>query len=213
MKSLSVSLCLSLVGLCATTGGAAQDGTEQPLIFECASVFGPETTEESLAAVFGEANVVSLDSIPVGEGLFEAGVVIFSDTEDRVDVTWRDPSSRYSSNRARIRGDRNSWETPHGLRLGLDLRSVEAINGRPFQLSGFAWDYAGTVLSWEGGRLEASPGAPCEVFVRLAPRDYSADAELGRAYSQVRGDRRFLSSHPSMQLLNPEIYALVIRWP
>lgn len=212
MKSISVSLALSVLGICATSVAAAQDTGRQPFIFECGSVFGPGTTQESLAAVFGDANVVSAD-VHVGEGHYEPGVVIFGDAEDRVEVTWKDPSNRYSSSSARIRGDRSSWETPGGLRLGLDLHSVEAINGRPLQLAGFGWDYQGTVLSWEGGRLETSAGASCRMIVRLGPTRGAAGSDVEWAYGQVRGDRSFSSTHPAMRLLNPKIYELLIQWP
>lgn len=213
MRSLPVWLLLSVLGMWATGMGAAQDTAEQPLVFECGPVFGPGTTSENLAAAFGDANVVSVDSIGVGEDLYEPGVVIFGDTDDRVELTWGDPSDRYSSNRASIGGDQGSWHTPRGLRLGLDLRSVEVINGRPFQLTGFAWDYQGTVLSWEGGRLEGLDDARCRMIVRLQPERDGADAEFRRAYSQVRGDRLFSSAHWAMRLLNPKVYELLILWP
>lgn len=214
MRSLPVWFGLSILGICATGIAAAQEGSEGPLVFECGLVFGPGTTQESLAAVFGDANVVSAE-VHVGEGHYKPGVVIFGDVEDRVEVTWRDPSNRYSRSRARIGGDRSSWETPGGLRLGLDLRSVEAINGRPFQVTGFGWDYQGTVLSWEGGRLEASAGTPCRIIARLSPGPITTDSpsETRRANSQVTGDRSFSSAHPAMRLLNPKVYELLILWP
>ena len=68
------------LGLCAPGVAATQDGTEQPLIFECGPVFGPDATPESLATVFGDANVVSTD-VHVGEGHYEPGMVVFGDTE------------------------------------------------------------------------------------------------------------------------------------
>ena len=212
MRSFSVRFGLSILGICATGIAAAQDGPARPLAFECGSVFGPGTTPESLAAVFGDANVVSAE-VHVGEGHYEPGVVIFGDAEDRVEVTWRDPSNRYSRSRARIGGERSAWETPGGLRLGLDLRSVEAINGRPFQLAGFGWDYQGTVLSWEGGRLETSADVPCRMLVRLGPTRGAAGSDIERAYAQVRGDRSISSAHSAMRLLNPKIYELLILWP
>ena len=41
------------------------------------------------------------------------------------------------------------------MTLGTRLGRLTQLNGRPFTLSGFGWDYAGTVISWNGGRLGA----------------------------------------------------------
>lgn len=191
-------------------GLSALPDSEQPLAFECGPVFGPETTRESLAAAFGEANVVSAD-VHVGEGYYEPGAIIFGDTEDRVEVTWKDASNARWPAVVRVGGAGSSWETPRGLRVGLDLHSVEEINGRPFQLAGFAWDFSGAVVSWEGGQLEASPGAPCRIMARLSPASsFGDDPDLSQAYRQVVGNASHSSGHPAMQLLNPTVSELLI---
>lgn len=179
------------------------------LVFGCGPVFGPETTPESLATTFGEANVVSAD-VHVGEGEYEPGAIIFGDTEDRISVTWKDAPNRRSPSAVRIRSAGSSWETPHGLRIGLDLQSVEEINGRPFELTGFGWDYSGTVVSWEDGHLEAPPGAPCRIIARLSPARTGDDPDLRQAYRQMVGSFSHSSEHPAMQLLNPTIYELLL---
>ena len=147
---------------------------QQPLVSGCGPVFGPHTTLESLAAAFGEANVVGAD-VHVGEGFYEPGAIIFGDTEDRVDVTWKDAVNGRAPAKVAIYSAGSSWETPRGLRIGLDLHSVEEINGRPFELTGFGWDYSGTVVSWEGGHLETSPGGPCRVVARFSPAESVGD--------------------------------------
>ena len=171
-------------------------------VFECVSVFGPDATPTSLAAVFGKANVTTTD-VHYAEGSYETATVIFADTDDRIEVFWEDANTRDAPRTVRIRGDQSAWETPEGLKLGLDLRSIEAINGRSFALLGFGWDYSGTVVSWEGGRLERSPGT-CRVMARLSPGDTRYD------WDEVVGERRFSSQHPTMQLLNPKIYELLL---
>ena len=195
------------------TGGTQVFGeadSQQPLVFGCGQVFGPETTLESLAAAFGEANVVSAD-VHVGEGLYEPGAIIFGDTENRVEVTWRDTLNSRSPARVRVQNAGSSWATPQGLRVGLDLHSVAEINGRPFELTGFGWDYSGTVVSWEGGQLEASPGERCRIFTRLAPaEEFGDDPEWTQAANQVWGSSSYPSDHPAMQLLNPTVYELLI---
>ena len=197
------------LAVCAMPSGYHQDGR----VFECGAVFGPETTPASLVAEFGEENVVT-KQIHAGEGGYETGTVIFPDTEDEVEVLWKDPKLGGGPRIVRTREDLvGSWETPLGLKIGLDLRSIERINRRPFRLAGFAWDYGGTVASWEGGRLEEPPGATCLLRARLSPDDPSDDAVLWRTERQVLGDGIFSSGHPSMQLLNPKIHELFLFFP
>lgn len=196
---------LSLLALPATPSGYQPDRR----VFECGPVFGPETTPESLVAVFGEANVVT-KRLHAGEGFYEDGTVIFADTRDEVEVFWQKPRLGGAPRTVRTRGKKGSWETPLGLRVGLDLRTIERLNRLPFRLAGFGWDGAGTVTSWEGGHLEEPPGAPCRVRARLSPYHPSDDVELQREYLRVRGDKSFSSGHPSMQLLNPKIRELYI---
>ena len=77
------------------------------------------------------------------------------------------------------------------------------MNGRPFTLLGFGWDYSGTVSSWRGGSLERL-NRKGRVVVRLTPRP---GLEPGR---ELSGDQEILSTHPGMQRLDPAIYDLVV---
>lgn len=198
---------LSLLAVSAMSSGYQQDRR----VFECGTVFGPETTPASLIAVFGEENVVT-KQVHAGEGSYETGTVIFPETDDEVEVLWKEPARGGGPRIVRIRGSLGSWETPLGLTIGLDLRSIERINRRPFRLAGFAWDYGGTVASWEGGRLEQPPGA-CRLRARLLMDDPGDDPAFLRAERRVLGSDIFSSGHPSMQLLNPKIHELFLFFP
>lgn len=207
-RTLVVVSALSFLAVSATPSGYQQDRR----VFECGTVFGPETTPASLVAVFGEGNVVTR-RVHAGEGGYETGTVIFPDTEDEVEVLWKEPTLAGGPRIVRTRSERGSWETPLGLKIGLDLRSIERINRRPFRLAGFAWDYGGTVTSWEGGRLDEPPDATCRPRATLSPDDPGDDVALWRAERQVLGSDIFSSGHPSMQLLNPKIHELFLFFP
>ena len=195
-----------LLALTAGHSAEAQDAR----VFECGTVFTSDTTPASLAAVFGEANVVAAD-IHIGEGRFETGTVIFNGTENLIEVLWKTPRVQRSPSFVRIRGDDSSWVTPDGLKLGLDLRSIEAINGGPFRLRGFGADGSGMVRSWDNGRLRGSSNAPCKIEARLASGFSRDDSESHhRAISELVGEGTFSSGHPAMQLLNPTIYELLL---
>ena len=207
-RTLVTVLAMSLLAASATPSGHREDRR----VLECGTIFGPETTPASLVAAFGEENVVT-KRVHAGEGFYETGTVIYPDTPDEVEVLWKEPRLGGTPRIVRTRNDQGSWETPLGLKIGLDLRSIERINQRPFRLAGFGWDYSGTVTSWEGGRLEQSPGVTCQIYVRLSPDYPDDDAALRREERRVLGDAIFSSGHPSMQLLNPKIVELFLSLP
>jgi len=207
-RTLVTVSTLSFLAVSGTPSGYQQDGR----VFECGAVFGPETTPASLVAEFGDENVVT-KQVHAGEGGYETGTVIFPDTEEEVEVLWKDPKLGEGPRIVRTREELGSWETPAGLKIGLDLRSIERINRRPFRLAGFAWDYGGTVASWEGGRLEQPRDATCWLGARLSTGDLGDDAALWRAERRVLGSDIYSSGHPSMQLLNPKIHELFLFFP
>jgi hypothetical protein len=95
--------------------------------------------------------------------------------------------------------------------IGTDLRTLEALNGRPFHLSGFAWDYSGTISAFDGGHLDTlwggGPDVAPTVMLRLSPAAGAPDS----LFSQVIGDREFSSQHPAMVALNPRVYQILLR--
>ncbi len=182
-------------------------GSQHGLAFECGAIFHPQTTFEDLVQTFGVGHVIEAE-IHEDEGFYEFGALIFPGSQDEVEVFWHDPQTRQSLRKVRIQGSSSSWKVPSGLELGLDLQSIEALNRVPFRLSGFDWDYGGTIGSWESGRLEQSDDSSCRLVVRLGA-DYSkVPWERIVENGNVQGDRVFSSGHPTMQLLNPTIREL-----
>ena len=183
--------------------------SEEEYLFSCGDVFGPKTTFESLAAEFGVENLKNTE-IHFHEGFYESGTLLFPDTHNEVEIFWHDPETRQSLRSARILGDHSSWVTPQGLRLGLDLRAIEAINRFPFRLAGFGWDYGGTVLSWGSGDLHAMSNPTCRTLVRFGEGDPERGRNIQLKHGIVSGDREFSSGHQTMQLLNPTVKDLTL---
>lgn len=174
-------------------------------MLDCDSTFRATDDPASLAARFGAA-AVAKGEISLGEGFSEVGTILFGESErDRVEILWRDVSGQRGPRSVRIRGQNSNWRTPTGVSLGDDLRRIERLNGRPFRLAGFGWDYSGTQLTWAGGRLEGSSARSCSTRVRMRP-DQTTDTQGW--YRQVIGDREFSSGHDAMQALNPRIYEI-----
>ena len=110
-----------------------------------------------------------------------------------------------------ISGDKSIWKAEHGITLGASLKELERLNGRPFQLAGFNWDYSGTVTSWEKGLLEEDLQSSGRVILRLGEAKESGLTE--EESREVAGDGAFSSRHPVIQKLNPKIYEIVWEFP
>jgi len=71
------------------------------------------------------------------------------------------------------------------------LAEMERINGRPFGLAGFAWDYGGRVTAWRGGALSRPLPGSCRIGIDF----YAAS---GRSSSIMRShDAKRLTRQPS----------------
>ena len=150
---------------------------------------------EELEAEFGSSRVRSA-KVDVGEGETRPGVELFPDDSlERLTLLWRDSAIARGVARAILRGSRSRWRLPHGITLGTPLTELERINGRPFTLAGFGWDYSGAVIDWKGGRL-ADILAYTKVYL-------SPPSDTLPGYARVLGDREYWSNNPAMQELKP----------
>jgi hypothetical protein len=164
------------------------------------------TTRKDLVARYGAANVRDQD-IDTGEGETEPGTVVFPrDPKRSIEILWQDPPTKRAPKSLTIRGGASFWKTVHEITLGTSLKDLERINGGSFVLCGFAWDYSGTVTSWQNGVLDRDLTGSRRVIVRLDPSaDYRRQVDLDK----VAGDKDFLSSHPVMQEVNPRVYEII----
>jgi len=160
-----------------------------------------QTTEEELKSLYDEEEVTRID-VELGEGFTEKGTALFPNDPTRtLHILWKSdtgtPSEIY------LRG--MVWRTVDGIGKGTSLKELEHLNGGPFTLLGFMWDYAGTVVSWNGGTLEDKLNKDGRVLLRLIPPEGTDDLT-------VAGAREFQSDHPVMQALNPEIYSIRVQF-
>lgn len=169
-------------------------------------------TEATLRSRYGADNV-GAERIHLGEGETVPGTVIFpNDSSRRLTVVWKDTVTRTQPTRVTVGSRQTRWAVVPGVSTGTSLSELERLNGRPFKLFGFAWDYAGTVSGWEGGRLDSlwrgGPENKVLVWLRLSPDSAGYASSRSR---EVAGDRIFSSSIPAMRALNPRVYALFIE--
>lgn len=169
------------------------------------------TTRADLNRLFGEASVKD-DIVYVGEGETAPGTFVNQDDPARVlAILWRDSPSPKIPSSVRIcdqyRASACRWRTASGITYGTTLKELERLNRRPFRLMGFAWDYEGTVVSWQGGWLEKEARVCGRLMLRLRPDPLVVQSQEWR---QVGGDSEFSSGHPAMQKLNPRVYDMLV---
>jgi hypothetical protein len=158
-----------------------------------------QTSETDLRQRYGSDAVVAT-RIELGEGETAPGTALFgSDSLRRLEIIWRDSLAREQPARAILRGHQSRWRVGPGISLGTSLQELERLNGRPFTLAGFGWDYAGVVTDWNGGALDRAL-AGVKLYLDPGPAQYES-----APYSQVLGDRDYTSSLPAMQQLSPRV--------
>jgi hypothetical protein len=169
------------------------------------------TTREDLVRRYGAKNVVDQDVVDSSGFMVHVTIIFSRDPQRCLEILWRDDKETAPSF-ITIRGGPTRWHALHNISLGVSLKQLEQLNGRPFQLAGFGWDYDGTITSWENGSLAADlDGGHGRILIRLCPplrKDVSQ-----KEFEEVTGSESFLSSHPVMQRLNPRAYEMVWEFP
>lgn len=185
----------------------ADDG--QIIPGERAGPITAETSEQDLIQLYGQ-NQVFWREIDLGEGVSEFGTVIFPhDPQRKAEILWQGEERRYPYSVA-IHGDQSIWTLPDNIVLGTHLQELERLNGGPFLLTGFGWDYGGTITSWEGGRLGGLFEQGSGIALRLGgDTSMLSVKELAR----VSGDVEYRSDDPLMQTVNPKVIEIVVFFP
>jgi len=171
---------------------------------------GPITTqsdEAGLRRIFGDTNVKH-GRIQVGEGETLPGTILFAaDSSRQLTILWSDTVGRRIPSRLILRGNFSKWSLRPGMTLGTTLERLEQLNGRPFTLAGFGWDYSGAVTDWRDGSL-ATSARNANVYLSPPRSKFSTPA-----YSRVLGDRSYASDLPAMRALQPAVYQIFYNFP
>jgi hypothetical protein len=166
--------------------------------------FGPLLTtssEQDLVSTFG-AGAVEPTQVDLGEGNFAPGTLVFrNDPLQTFSVTWQDTIARRTPESVRLAGDTSRWTTTTGIGLGTSLSELERLNGSPVGITGFGWDYGGTITDWRGGKLAPLTG---RMVVSVAPADTATDV------SSVLGDSVFTSSDTAFTRIQPRVTRIIV---
>jgi hypothetical protein len=199
-------LALSAV-LIAVQPSAAKDKAKSPPAeqFLCEGIFGADTTDARLREHFGADNVVT-GTIYGPEGMELLGTTIYPDDPTRkMEVLWYDEENlAYPSNIDLS----PSQVAPGGVRVGMSIDEVEALNGQPFKLGGFWWDYGGYAWIEVGNLFEPDPN--CHVGYRFSPADdYPETIDT----TSVAGDIELNSDMPLLDEIGTRVTHVSVGYP
>ena len=176
-------------------------------VVACSGVFAKDSNHLKLATTF-EAQNITYGEVDGAEGTkLMASILYPKDPKRRLEILWDNEAARSDLSVISINGQ-STWVAPKGLKLGMSLVAIERLNGKPFKLSGFDWDYGGRVSDWMGGALATLLGG-CAMGTKLAPDPKTSD-DVRR---QVAGKREFESSDPLMRAAKPTVEEITIGYP
>lgn len=98
------------------------------------------------------ADKVKYSKLPGPEGTELDGVKLFTGTDRELEILFDEESQEKEILDVRLIG--KGWSFQNGLKLGMSIADVEKVNGKPYKVSGFDWDYGG-YANFEGGKMEA----------------------------------------------------------
>jgi len=171
----------------------------------CDGPFAADSSEAKLIETFGKDNVVT-GEVPGPEGSTILATTIFSnDPEKKIEVGWWDEEGLTQLAYFTVP---TADTSPQGVKTGMTVKEVEALNGAPFEMQGFWWDYGG-YANFTGGKLGA-PEEGCIVSVRFAPvGEYPADLNV----DAVAGEVLVPSNEPLLETLDARVESLSVSYP
>ncbi len=163
------------------------------------------STLESLTLAVGAENITTATIFNEFEGKTETISQVYADTPKHLRVFWEEDRPA----RVSFSHPESPWRSPAGLGIGTSLSEVEQLNGGPFTLYGFEWDYGGMMGSWLGGAL-ARDHAIGHFF--RAGFHYPDDFDQA-ALEQVMGDALIRSDEAPLRQLSPFIAGMEFYFP
>lgn len=170
----------------------------------CEGVFGIDSSEARLIETYGADNVVT-GIVPGPEGSEMLATTVFPDNPRKVlQFVWWDEDALTDPSFIELP---SKLVAPGGVRIGMSLGEVEALNGEAFKLNGFGWDYGGAA-GFATGALADLPG-DCHLNLQFDP-GASPD---GVDTLPAMGDKELSSDDPLLARMDVRVYAMSIGYP
>lgn len=170
----------------------------------CDGPFAADSSEARLIETFGKDNVVT-GEVAGPEGTTVIATTVFpNDPAKSMEFGWWD-EEKYE--RLAYFTVPSADAAPGGLKTGMTVKEVEALNGAPFELSGFWWDYGG-YADFQGGKLGEVPGG-CNVSAQFQPM---AEVPANLDVDAVSGDQSVSSSEPLLVTLDARVQSITVGY-
>jgi hypothetical protein len=195
---MTLRLCLCLLPLLLMTSQVAAVETA------CEGAFAIDSSEARLIEIYGADNVRT-GIVPGPEGTEMLATEVYPDSaKRRLQFVWWNEEARTDLSYVELPPKMTG---PGGVRYGMSVAQVEALNGAPFTLSGFGWDYGGHA-GFEAGALSNLPGG-CAVGVTFSPENYPEGLEV----DEIIGDRPVQSTNPLLRQVNARVDLVFVSYP
>lgn len=153
----------------------------------------PGMTDADIERAYGKKNLKNME-LPGPEGSTFPGAKLFEGTERELEIVW-DPENEAKKIVFDVRIIGTAWKFENGLKAGMTIEEVEKINGRPFKIAGFSWDYGG-YANFEGGKLEG------KVSIRFNPSTEEIPDYL-------QGDKEIASTDKKLRAVKPKVEEMI----
>lgn len=184
-----------------------------PLVFSITPVLadqldcttlGPKTTLADLQRLYGKANVVT-GEVDGPEGTTMIATTIFPREADKTFMVYWFDEEKHERLAGFTVPEKDTG--PGGVKIGMSIKDVQALNGEPFTLQGFYWDYGGAA-GFQSGKLANLEGG-CYLNLTFEPSTETIDATIADAIS---GDRELRSDMKEFDTVLPVVTAMDIGY-
>ena len=104
-----------------------------------------------------------------------------------------------------IRSKGTQWKTIDGITIGTSLSNIVKMNEKEVTILGFEWDYAGTLVSWNNGKLEKK----YDVGKKFAMSFESLSGKVNN-YESVMGDKQLKSDNEVIKSMNLKVASMAV---
>ena len=150
----------------------------------------PGMTSTDIGRAYGKQNLTA-HKIPGAEGEPMDVAKLFAGTDRELVLTW-DPNNDKKQVVFDISVVGKAWKFDNGLKAGMTVEEVEKINGKPFKIAGFGWDYGG-YASFEGGKLEGKVSIRFNLAAQSVPDYLAGEKQLSST------DKQLLAAKPRVE--------------
>lgn len=166
----------------------------------CAGALGPDATLAQIEQTYGKQNVVT-GEVDGPEGTTMIATTVFPKDEAKTfQVYWFDEEKH-----ERIAGFTvpAAATGPGGVKVGMAIADVQELNGEPFKLSGFYWDYGGSA-GFDSGKLSHLPGG-CFLNLTFNP---SVDPPDDKVSAAISGEQDLRSDMKEFEVIKPVVQSI-----